>query len=142
MKTLSIRQPWAEMIRSGQKTIELRVWKTEYRGDLLICSGQNVDELMKLHPQKTDPALGVWCSARDSYDSDWENYYHVGQALFVAELYDVTPFTYAHQKASLCDYAPGYFSWHLRHIREIKRFPLKGRLRLFDTPNNLINLVE
>ena len=29
---LSIRQPWAELIVAGQKTIEIRHWTTEYRG--------------------------------------------------------------------------------------------------------------
>ena len=32
MKALSIRQPWAELILQGRKTIELRTWKTSYRG--------------------------------------------------------------------------------------------------------------
>ena len=32
MKALSIRQPWAELILQGRKTIELRTWKTCYRG--------------------------------------------------------------------------------------------------------------
>ncbi len=41
MKALSIKSPWAEMIRSGEKTIEFRTWKTSYRGPLLICCSKN-----------------------------------------------------------------------------------------------------
>jgi hypothetical protein len=33
---LSVRQPWAELIISGRKTIELRSWSTVYRGRLWI----------------------------------------------------------------------------------------------------------
>jgi hypothetical protein len=36
MKTLSIKQPFAELICRGIKTIENRSWDTKYRGKLLI----------------------------------------------------------------------------------------------------------
>ena len=36
LKALTIRQPWAWLIVSGQKDIENRTWKTNYRGPLLI----------------------------------------------------------------------------------------------------------
>jgi hypothetical protein len=43
LKALSVRQPWAELIASGKKTIELRSWSTSYRGPLLICTGKQLD---------------------------------------------------------------------------------------------------
>jgi hypothetical protein len=36
MKTLSIKNPWAYLICSGEKDIENRSWPTSYRGKLLI----------------------------------------------------------------------------------------------------------
>jgi len=36
MKTLSVRQPYAGLIVSGQKRIENRSWSTHYRGRFLI----------------------------------------------------------------------------------------------------------
>src|SRR5262249_34288315 len=33
---LSVRQPWAELIIPGRKSIEVRTWWTEYRGLLWI----------------------------------------------------------------------------------------------------------
>lgn len=36
MKCLSISQPFAELIISGKKSIELRNWNTNFRGDFLI----------------------------------------------------------------------------------------------------------
>jgi len=45
MKALSIRQPWAELILQGRKTIELRTWRTHYRGPLAIHAAQELDEL-------------------------------------------------------------------------------------------------
>ncbi len=36
MKALSLKQPFAELIISGKKTIELRKWNTKFRGEFLI----------------------------------------------------------------------------------------------------------
>ena len=36
MKCLSICQPFADLIISGKKTIELRNWNTRYRGEFLV----------------------------------------------------------------------------------------------------------
>lgn len=40
MKAISIKQPWANRILTGEKTLEVRRWRTDYRGPLLICSTQ------------------------------------------------------------------------------------------------------
>ena len=40
MKAISIRQPYAMQIVSGEKTIETRIWKTKYRGKILIVSSK------------------------------------------------------------------------------------------------------
>lgn len=56
MKALSIRQPWAELILQGRKTIELRTWHTHYRGRIVIHAGQQCKEehcrAYGLDPQK------------------------------------------------------------------------------------------
>lgn len=38
MKCLSVSQPFADLIISGKKTIELRNWNTSFRGEFLIHS--------------------------------------------------------------------------------------------------------
>ncbi|MFB5598192.1 MAG: ASCH domain-containing protein [Nitrosopumilaceae archaeon] len=38
MKCLSISQPFADLVVEGKKTIELRKWNTNFRGELLIHS--------------------------------------------------------------------------------------------------------
>jgi hypothetical protein len=40
-KAISLKQPWANLVATGKKTIETRTWPTKYRGDLIICSSQN-----------------------------------------------------------------------------------------------------
>ncbi len=43
MKSLSLKQPWAEFIVSGRKTIEIRKWKTNFRGEILIHTSKSPD---------------------------------------------------------------------------------------------------
>jgi len=42
MKALSLRQPYAEYIVSGKKTIEIRPWNTHFRGEFLIHAAKKV----------------------------------------------------------------------------------------------------
>ena len=42
MKCLSVSQPFANLIVQGKKTIELRRWNTNFRGEFLIHSPQKV----------------------------------------------------------------------------------------------------
>ena len=48
MKTLSVRQPWANLIVRGIKDIENRSWKTNFRGRILIHA-----------PNKSEPIKNV-----------------------------------------------------------------------------------
>jgi ASCH domain len=44
MKCLSLKQPYAELLVSGKKTIELRAWNTHFRGKFLVHASKNVDK--------------------------------------------------------------------------------------------------
>lgn len=112
MKALSIRQPWASLIAWGEKTIECRTWKTDYRGPILVCaSGQDL--------------------------KDGEVVLPAGYALAVVDLVDIHPFTRRDLKpacmAGKAMPGPGtVWAWELGHAREIKPFPVKGKLHLFE----------
>ena len=41
-KCLSLKQPYAELIVSGRKTIELRKWNTKFRGQFLIHASKTI----------------------------------------------------------------------------------------------------
>ena len=45
MKCLSVMQPWAWLIVNGDKKVENRSWKTNYRGPLLIHATKRFDPL-------------------------------------------------------------------------------------------------
>lgn len=42
-RALSIRQPWADLIMSGNKLVENRTWKTKFRGTFVVHAGQKID---------------------------------------------------------------------------------------------------
>ncbi|MCX6749245.1 MAG: ASCH domain-containing protein [Candidatus Pacearchaeota archaeon] len=44
MKVLTLKQPFAELVVSGKKTIELRKWNTNFRGKFLIHSSRIPDK--------------------------------------------------------------------------------------------------
>jgi hypothetical protein len=123
MKAISLKQPWADLIKSGAKTIETRVWKTDYRGDLLICSSQKVD--------KEAMEYFRWLFAEHELDD-----IKLGHAICVAELFDCRLMTKDDETQALCDvYGLGRWkakSFLLRNIRPIKPFPIKGQLNIFD----------
>ncbi|MDX1371688.1 MAG: ASCH domain-containing protein [Nitrososphaeraceae archaeon] len=43
MKALSLKQPFADLLAHGEKTIELRKWGTSFRGQFLVHSSKNID---------------------------------------------------------------------------------------------------
>lgn len=106
MKTLSVHPYYAMGIIEGYKTIECRTWKTDYRGDLVICSTQ------KKHPGTIS-----------------------GHALGVVTLEDIVPFKRKHLEDALMlpeDYQPGCYAWILTNNRPIVPQPVKGKLSLWN----------
>lgn len=43
VKGLTVRQPWAHLIVSGRKTIEVRSWRTHFRGEFVVVAGRRLD---------------------------------------------------------------------------------------------------
>lgn len=112
MKALSVKQPWADLIASGDKTIETRSRPTSHRGPLLIVSSKTVDR-QALRPGEK-PGL-------------------LGHAICVADLVDCRPFVPSDQQAAQCSCPPGYYSWVLENVRPIERpFPVRGQLGIFE----------
>ena len=102
-KAISLKQPWADMVAKGVKTIETRKWNTRYRGDLVICS------------------------------SKIPNLYPAGYAICMVELYETRPMQKEDEKGACVRQYPGAYSWFLRNVRPIRPpIPVRGRLNIFD----------
>lgn len=67
MKTLSIQQPWAQLIVEGLKDIENRSWYTQVRGEILVHAGKRFDVegfmwlLNNWHRHSFPGAVGDFC---------------------------------------------------------------------------------
>jgi len=55
MKTLTLYEPWATLIRMGRKTIETRSWGTDYRGPLAIHAGKQKPDIWACGEFGLDP---------------------------------------------------------------------------------------
>ncbi len=122
MKALSVKQPWAEFIASGRKTVETRTWRTKYRGPLLICASRNRhEEAFKWFEN------GTWITGIDMTIS-----FPLGVAVAIVELIDVRQMVNADCKAAMCEL--NKYAWVLKNVRRVDPFPVKGELGLFEVP--------
>lgn len=111
MKALSVKQPWAELIASGRKTIETRTWRTKYRGPLLICASKNID------------------NRACSYHGFVPNRMEAGFAVAIVDLVNCRPMVLADRPDAMCEL--NKYAWVLENVRRIKQFPVKGQLGVF-----------
>jgi hypothetical protein len=44
LKCLSLRQPYADLVVTGRKTIETRKWNTNFRGKFLVHASKTIDK--------------------------------------------------------------------------------------------------
>lgn len=58
MKALTISEPWASLIASGEKWIENRTWETSYRGPLVIHSGKGIQYMTRKELDRDYPNSG------------------------------------------------------------------------------------
>jgi len=113
MCALSVRQPYAELITTGAKTIEVRSWRTKHRGQIVIC------------------ATGRWhvTGVRDHGKIG-----PLGVVACVVDLVDVRPMKRTDARRALCDRADcdsSLYSWVLENARRVEPEQVKGALGLF-----------
>ncbi len=115
IKALSLWQPWATWIAEGRKTIETRMWKTDYRGLLLICASKTFDHAAQ---------PGGGCLLPTNFP--------LGVAVCVADLVDCRRMTRADESAAMCPCQDGRYAWVLANVRKIEPFAVKGHQKLWD----------
>lgn len=130
MKAFSIKQPWATAIAQGHKTLEIRTWKTKYRGPLLICSSAKPAPFVKADFKRMNEFGEVYTYYPDDPENGAWNQY--GKAICTVELTDCRPFTPADAEAAMCDFEYGLYAWEFQKAQEITPFPVKGKLSFFN----------
>ena len=117
MKALSIKQPYAELIVQGRKKIELRNWKTNFRGEFLIHAPKSPDfDAMKRFNFSSLPLGGI-----------------VGKAnLIDVKLYKSELEHNMDRNLHLASSDWGKFGFIIKNPVRLNFEPLKGQLNFFD----------
>jgi predicted transcriptional regulator len=122
MKCLSVSQPFASLIVQGKKTIELRCWNTNFRGEFLIHAPQKLrtEDCSRL---KIDPKTLI-----------------LGAIIGKAEIYDVKKYSTKEQLKSDSKkhfaskkFENSKYGFCLKNAKSFRiPIPAKGRLGFFD----------
>lgn len=111
MKALCVKQPYAEWIRQGEKTLEIRSWITPFRGQFILCASKIV--AFKIAEQfKTGVVIGL------------------------VELIDIVKFMPEHEKLAKCEWRENLYAWKVKYIRDLPNISVKGQLNLFNLEIN------
>lgn len=121
MKALSLKQPWAELILLGKKTIELRKWNTKFRGKFLIHASGNIDMES--------------CTKFGFKPDDLTKQAIIGEA----EITDVKKYETKEdfERDSNKHLAKGYYDvpaygFILKNVKRMNPIPYKGKLNFFE----------
>lgn len=117
MKSLSFKQPWAELILQGKKKIELRKWNTKFRGEFLIHASKVPDK-----------------EAMQKFGFDNLPYgFIVGKAKLVdVKKYETAEDFYRDRNLHLADESWGGHGFVLENVGRINPIPTKGKLGFWE----------
>jgi len=125
MKVLSIKEPFATLIKDGVKIYETRSWKTNYRGEIYIHASLSLSKSERVE------------SANKYLKSEIKP----GFILCKCELVDCIPMTdefikYINKETSEYDYglySEGRYAWKLRVLEVLEKpIPAKGKLGIWN----------
>lgn len=131
MRALSIKEPWASLIRERVKWVETRSWGTNYRGELYIHASRSpvpkgdekVDRLIALLPAADCTGFAYGCLVARC---------EVVDCIRMDEVY-VERMRREHPIEYLCgEYAPGRYAWRLDRIEPLEKpLPRRGMLGIW-----------
>lgn len=120
-KALSIRQPWAELILQGKKTIETRKWNTKLREKFYIHASKTID-IKACKKFGMDPKfLVTGAIVGKAVCSDTKEYF-TGRQFMDDE---------KKHWAGLYGFARPRFGFLLKGVKRIKPVPARGSLNFF-----------
>lgn len=121
MKALSVKQPWASLIASGRKTIELRTWRIADQR-LRFCAAQTFDPRGREHGDgPRGVALcdaNVHCRAAQPTQGDAD-----AACVSLDLLCNLIAQTQSNGRT--------LFAWELSHVFVVERVAVVGKLGLF-----------
>lgn len=121
IKALSFRQPWADLVVQGRKTLDLRTWNTLFRGTIAIYASQTIEkeacERFGIDPDRltTGAVIGIV------------------DLTGVSKLDEATYYAREHQHLGGRNFHDTLFGWEFANPLPLRDpIPTRGRLLLFD----------
>ncbi len=121
MKALSLKQPFAELIVSGRKTIEIRKWNTKFRGEFFIHASKNPDK--KAMEKFGFGELPLGCLVGKAKIDNVKKY--IDENEFIKD-----------KGKHLADISYGNYGFILKNAERIKEIQCGGKLGFWDISNN------
>jgi hypothetical protein len=148
MKALTLTEPWATLMRLGEKNVETRSWRTNYRGLIAIHAAKTMPKEAKefLRTPRVVSTLAFHCDVLPMNDRG-DIIFNIGSVLCVRELIDCVPTEEmvrimkqmmlpeaAEREICFGDYSPGRWAWVFSDKIEIisPPVPVKGSLGLWN----------
>ncbi len=134
MKALSVRQPWASAIIRLGKDVENRLWRTPYRGPLLIHAGKARNNRREENSalQSVAEYAGV--------DVDWTKFFRelrfggiIGRAR-LADCVHIESKRARDKGYSSSPWACGRYLWVLKDLEPLEFVSVAGQLNIFNVP--------
>ncbi len=128
MKVLTIKEPFATLIKNKIKYIETRSWKTNYRGELYIQAG--VAKLSKEVKERKELSY--------LYNEDDLNYGYIICKCKLIDCIEMTEEFIEKEKQKNSNnfiagrYEVGRYAWVLDEIEPIKPIRVKGQLGIWN----------
>lgn len=125
MKALSICQPYPHLILTGEKRVENREWRTDYRGPLLLHAGKSRQWLQGYPPDGL--VFGAIVGVADLVDC--LHIHHIRSGAYD----DTHPWIRTHL------HTEGLWCWVVENPRRFEApIPWRGSLGLFDVPEHAL----
>lgn len=138
MIALTVRQPYASLIATGIKTIELRTWATDHRGDLAIHSSA------RWAPGGADLVWDARTRDRAIPPPTFAEHWPLGALVCVVRLVDIRRATKRDADHAIVPARwinPPMLAWILEEPRITQARAVKGRLGLWEVDGALVRLV-
>lgn len=128
MKVLTIKEPFATLIKNKIKYIETRSWKTKYRGELYIQASasklakeiKDRKELMNLFNDKDLSYGNIICKC------------NLVDCIYMTDKFIEEEKNKNYNNFISGNYKVGRYAWVLDNITIIKPIPVKGKLGIWN----------
>ena len=91
MRAVTIREPWAGMIRRGEKTVEVRTWRTR-PGPILLCAARRPESDISGHAFAVAEIREIRPMRRSDFAAAGGYYNPAAFAWVLADVFPIEPF--------------------------------------------------